>query len=79
MSTLDGLHEEKVPFTDRRRFIAMTAEMEETMSKEGYAQVMNQYRGKILPPNHPQVRFVKEVMGRLIQVIDLPNVKWEVK
>ncbi|QDS74686.1 hypothetical protein FKW77_000295 [Venturia effusa] len=69
---------ETVPVSGRRRFNFISPEMEESVSKGQYAQILHKYRGRILPPHAPQVRKVRQILNRLIPASGLQDLKWEV-
>lgn len=55
---------ETVPVSGRRRFNFISPEMEESISKGQYAQILQEYKGRILPPHAPQVRKVRQILDR---------------
>lgn len=58
---------EQVPVTGRRRFNVIGPETEkQLMADGGYQQILNEYRGKILPENHPYTQLVAKVVSRLL-------------
>lgn len=71
-------HLEHVEITQRTRFMNISAAEEAAASKEGYLQIMQQYAGQVLPDDHKDARFVKQVAARLIRVSGLDELKWEV-
>ncbi|KTW28390.1 hypothetical protein T552_01652 [Pneumocystis carinii B80] len=71
-------HIEYVPVSNRRRFNDVSPEFEKKMSQQTYRQIMSQYRGRILPPNHPMTRRVQQVMIRLIRASKLKDIDWEI-
>ena len=71
---------ERVPVSGRLRFNCVPAEYEEQMAKELFQQVMSEYRGKVLPENHPKSRMVKRVLERLVPNSGLEALqRWEVR
>src|SRR5271155_4555389 len=81
---------EEVPITVRRLFNCLSPETEkQVLGDAGYKDLLQEYRGKILPENHPNTRMVKRVVERLlpavgdlgtetewaVHVIDEPNEK----
>ena len=81
---------EEVPITGRRRFNCLSPETEKkVLGDAGYEDLLREFRGKILPENHPDTRMVKKVVERLlpavgnlgtdtewaVHVIDAPNEK----
>lgn len=57
---------EEVPVTHRRRFNIISPETEKKIMADGYEQVLGEYRGKILPANHPYTQLVARVVKRLL-------------
>jgi hypothetical protein len=55
---------ETVPVSGRRRFNFIGPEMEESISKGQYAQIVQEYRGRILPESAPQARKVRQILDR---------------
>ncbi|TDL13621.1 hypothetical protein BD410DRAFT_873099, partial [Rickenella mellea] len=45
-------HLEKVPETGRWRFMDVNPRIEATLAKQAHAELLNEFKGKILPPNH---------------------------
>lgn len=70
---------ETVPITGRRRFNCVSPAMEKQLSAGGYQQVVQEFRGRILPDNHPYTKLVRRVMKRLIPVSGLEGERWEVR
>ncbi|OMP85809.1 Mitochondrial metalloendopeptidase OMA1, partial [Diplodia seriata] len=62
----------------RRRFNVVSPEQEKSMSKEMYAQVLQEYHGQILPAWDRRVQMVQRVLDRLIPASGLDNEQWEV-
>ncbi|KAI8811160.1 peptidase family M48-domain-containing protein [Cladochytrium replicatum] len=71
-------HIEEVPISGRRRFIDVSPNVEQILARTAYSQIMQEFRGKILPPNHPYSRFVGRVAERIIRVAGMDDLKWEV-
>lgn len=58
---------EEVPITHRRRFNCISPETEKNLlGKMGYESVLQEFRGKILPENHPYTQMVARVVERLL-------------
>lgn len=58
---------EEVPVTHRRRFNFISPETEQEMvSKAAYQEVLQQFRGKILPRDHPYTQLVAKIVERLL-------------
>lgn len=66
-STYYVIHLEKVPETGRWRFMDVSKEMEQQMGEQGYQEVMQEYRSKLLPDGAPQARYVQEVVKRIVR------------
>jgi predicted Zn-dependent protease len=58
---------EAVPVSGRRRFNVISPAYERQMGEQMYHEVLNQYRGRILAQNHPDVVLVKRVLARLLE------------
>ena len=69
---------EKVPISGRWRFNWVSAHHEQEMGKRQYQQIMQEYRGDILPDWHPDVKVVRSVLNRLIPNSGLEGQEWEV-
>lgn len=48
------------------------------MGEEGYAQVLNSERGKVLPDYHPLTQTVNRVLQRLIPQAPIEGADWKV-
>lgn len=58
---------EQVPITGRRRFNIISPERETSLvSDAAYQQTISQFRGKILPRDHPYTQLVARVVERLL-------------
>ncbi|GAA5896253.1 M48 family metallopeptidase [Sporobolomyces salmoneus] len=64
-------HLERVPETGRWRFMDVTPETEKEVAKQSFEEVMGQFGGKVLRENHPTTKYVREVVGRIIESNDL--------
>lgn len=71
---------EQVPITGRRRFNCVSPEQEiALMSGGAYEQMLQQFKGKILPENHPYTQLVAKVVERLLPSVgDLAGDEWRV-
>jgi metalloendopeptidase OMA1, mitochondrial len=56
---------ETVPITGRRRFNVLSPKAEKQMAGD-YQDILRQYKGKILPENHPYTQLVAKVVERLL-------------
>ena len=57
---------EPAPVTHRRRFNCISPSTEAQFGVQGYEETVRQYRGKILPENHPYTVLVARVVERLL-------------
>ena len=69
---------EQVPFTGRRRFNVVSSELEKQISTASYEGILQQYSGKILPPNHPYTEMAARVVERLLPASGLASEEWRV-
>jgi len=69
---------EEVPVSHRRRFNIYRPEDVEGEGMRMYQQIMQEYRGAILPEWDRRTKMVHRVMKRLITANGLENVDWEV-
>ena len=70
---------EEVPVSGRRRFNFISPKFEEWISAGSFEQVTKEYRGSILPPDHPYSVKVNNVLRRLIPASGLEHLNWEVR
>ena len=61
---------EKVPMTGRRRFNCVPASLEEWLGEGNYRALLSDYRGRMLPQDHPNVVVVKRVLDRLLPAVE---------
>ena len=47
------------------------------MAKESHEQLLQEFRGKILPPNHPLTQVVRGVVTRILEASNLGSLKTE--
>ena len=69
---------EQVPMTGRRRFNIISPEFEKQISDQQYEDTLRQFRGKILPANHPYTEMASRVVERLLPASGLGNEEWRV-
>ena len=69
---------ETVPVSGRRRFNWVSPDKEEQLGLQQFHQVVQQFRGQILPAWHPNTKMVQRVLDRLIPASGLANQAWEV-
>ncbi|KAI0062113.1 hypothetical protein BV25DRAFT_1804489 [Artomyces pyxidatus] len=68
-------HLERVPETGRLRFIDMSAKAEAALWEASAGQILQQYRGQILPPDHPLTRHIHSITNRLLSANNLGRLK----
>lgn len=64
-------HLEVVPETGRRRFIDVSEETERAMGDQAAEQMLQQFRGRILPATDPRARQVQRVVHRILEASGL--------
>ncbi|OKL59101.1 hypothetical protein UA08_05902 [Talaromyces atroroseus] len=69
---------ETVEATGRRRFNVVSASTENQFGEQHYLEVLQEYKGRILSPNHPYTILAMRVMDRLIPHIKLEGADWKV-
>ena len=47
------------------------------MAKESHEQLLEEFRGKILPPNHPLTQMVRDVVTNILEASNLGSLKAE--
>ena len=57
---------EQAPITHRRRFNCIGPSTEAQFGTQGYEETLKEFRGKILPENHPYTEAVARVVERLL-------------
>lgn len=57
---------EETPVTHRRRFNYISPDIEKAGSSSALQQILEQYRSKILPTNHPYTQTVARIVERLL-------------
>ncbi|KAL8691353.1 MAG: hypothetical protein Q9218_003397 [Villophora microphyllina] len=72
-----GSNIEKVPVSGRYRFNCVSEEYEAELGREGYQQVMQQYRGMLLRPSDPRHKIVGRVLRRLLPHVEGLKGDWE--
>ncbi|KAF9003084.1 peptidase family M48-domain-containing protein [Cyathus striatus] len=70
-------HLEQVPYTGRWRFMNTDAKEEQVIADALHQQILDEYHGKILPPNHPITRHVRRVVSRILVYSKLGVLKSE--
>ena len=69
---------ERVPVSGRVRFNCVPTSWEASTSLSTYQEILQEYRGQILPDWHPHSRMVNRVLKRLIPNSGLEDQEWEV-
>jgi predicted Zn-dependent protease len=69
---------ETVPVSGRKRFNWVSPENEKQLAEQQYNQVLQQFRGTILPARDPRVKLVQKTLRRLLPASGLENEDWEV-
>ncbi|EIN04507.1 hypothetical protein PUNSTDRAFT_122835 [Punctularia strigosozonata HHB-11173 SS5] len=68
-------HLERVPETGRWRFIDSNPKMETKLGEYMHQELVQEFRGKILPPNHPLTLQIRKVVERILTANDLGHLK----
>jgi len=68
------LHLERTPESGRLRFMDVTANMEEAHASEVAGLLQDEYRSKILPPEHPLTMYVTSIVSAILEASDLGHV-----
>ncbi|KAK5118400.1 hypothetical protein LTR62_002914 [Meristemomyces frigidus] len=69
---------EAVPVSGRRRFRIIPYSVEAWQGAQMYAQVMQEYQGKLMSPSSKEHKMVERVMERLVPHSGLEGEEWEV-
>ena len=72
------LNLERVPISGRLRFNCFSPRFGEQMADMQKQSILQEFRGRVLPPHHPYSIMVDKVMQRLIPASGLENLNWEV-
>ena len=70
---------ERVPGSGRLRFNCVPEWVERKVGDTGFKQAVQQYRGRILPPQDPRSRMVNRVLKRIVETNVLGEEEWEVR
>ncbi len=62
-------HLEEAPVTGRKRFMALSREAEEQLTRMSLQSIMQQYGGEILPASHPLTQYVERIARRIIDAM----------
>ncbi|PIL32539.1 hypothetical protein GSI_05242 [Ganoderma sinense ZZ0214-1] len=73
-------HLEKVPETGRWRFMDISPKFEAKLAAAAHQEMLQEFQGKVLPPNHPITRHVRRVTQRILEgsnlgTLDAPDVQ----
>ncbi|KAF9782487.1 hypothetical protein BJ322DRAFT_1111347 [Thelephora terrestris] len=68
-------HLETVPETGRRRFMDVGPKFETMMAEQSHHQLLEEFRGKILPPDHPLTQAVRDIVTRILDASNLGSLK----
>jgi len=69
---------ERTPITGRWRFMVISPEFEKKLADLTYNQILSQYQDSIVPPNHPLVLEIRQIVSRLLEASDLGRLKDDV-
>ncbi|TBU26436.1 peptidase family M48-domain-containing protein [Dichomitus squalens] len=64
-------HLERVPETGRWRFMDISPKYESQLAEASHQELLQEFKGKVLPPNHPITRHVRRVTQRILEANDL--------
>ncbi|THH05583.1 hypothetical protein EW145_g4681, partial [Phellinidium pouzarii] len=68
-------HLERVPETGRRRFMSVKPQTEAKIAKEELTRLQEEYKGHILPPDHPVVKQIRTIVSAILEANNLGIVK----
>ncbi|KAG2340088.1 hypothetical protein BDR05DRAFT_1061767 [Suillus weaverae] len=69
------VHLEQVPETGRWRFMDISPKYETKLAQAAYDELLAEFRGKVLPSNHPVTRHVQRVVSRILESSDLGHLR----
>ncbi|KAJ8488027.1 hypothetical protein ONZ51_g3798 [Trametes cubensis] len=64
-------HLEQVPETGRWRFMDISPKFEATLAEAAHQQMLQEFKGKVLPPDHPLTRHIRRVVTRILEANNL--------
>ncbi|KAI0740130.1 peptidase family M48-domain-containing protein [Earliella scabrosa] len=64
-------HLEQVPETGRWRFMDISPKYETMLAEASHQQLLQEFKGKVLPPNHPLTRHIRRVTTRILEASNL--------
>lgn len=68
---------ERVPVSGRLRFNCIPKKLEQQIGEILHQEILKQYNGRVVPPDHPDSQMVERVMEKLIPASGLEGHKWE--
>ncbi|KAF7325692.1 Peptidase-M48 domain-containing protein [Mycena kentingensis (nom. inval.)] len=68
-------HIEKTPETGRRRFMNVSPAEEEELRKQALEETLEQFKGRVLPTNHPTTQLVRRITRRILKASELGRLK----
>ncbi|KAI8976374.1 peptidase family M48-domain-containing protein [Trametes punicea] len=60
-------HLEQVPETGRWRFMDISPKYEALLAETARQELLREFKGRILPPNHPLTRHIRRVVTRILE------------
>ncbi|KAI0776971.1 peptidase family M48-domain-containing protein [Trametes elegans] len=64
-------HLEQVPETGRWRFMDISPKYEAALAEAAHQQLLSEFKGKVLPPNHPLTRHIRRVVTQILEANNL--------
>ncbi|OSC97006.1 hypothetical protein PYCCODRAFT_1208541 [Trametes coccinea BRFM310] len=64
-------HLEQVPETGRWRFMDISPMFEALLAETAHEQLLQEFKGKVLPPNHPLTRHIRRVVNQILEANQL--------
>jgi predicted Zn-dependent protease len=62
----------------REQHLALSPQQELQAGRRAYKEVLEEYRGRILPADDPQVERVRRVMGKIVEAAQIPPLQKEI-
>eukprot|EP00976_Prorocentrum_cordatum_P084065 1185502-Prorocentrum_minimum.AAC.5 len=63
---------ETIPLTGRSHFIIVSPQTEQQLGRSALQSIMDEFRGSVLPPNHPATRKVARIGHRIVAALNEP-------
>lgn len=60
---------ETVPYTKRTHFVLLSSSLEQHLGESSFKSVKSQYKGKILPPLHPESIRVQKIAQDIVEAV----------